>query len=92
MMKKAQNIKKGEENNFLYAKKKKTTKKRYYSIVNEMHLQNKIIFYHAKGDRSPCNEKELLSSMLGIDAPCCHRVKLGAVFPPCPTMRLALAK
>ena len=88
MKKKAQNIKKCEENNFLYAKKKK----RYNSMVNEMRLQKKIIFYHARGDRSPCNEKELLSSMLGIDAPCCHRVKLGAVFPPCPTMRLALAK
>ena len=56
-----------------------------------MRLQNEIIFYHSKRYRCPCNENVLVSSMLGIDVPCCHRVKLGALFPPCPIVRLTLS-
>ena len=51
MMKKAQNINKCVENNYLYAK---INTKRSNSMINEMHLQNEIIFYHATRERCPC--------------------------------------
>ena len=64
----------------------------YANITSEDKMQREIWFYHTTVDQCQCSENKLLSSMLGIDVPCCHRYKLGAKFPDCPKAKLNINK
>ena len=72
-----------------YYFEKKQTIKHYNSIVYNR-IDNEIENYSTDKDHCLCSENKLLSSLLNIDIPCCHRIHLGAEFPETPTSEILL--
>ena len=66
-----------------------TYKKLKTFTEDKMHLQ--LGFYATTVDKCSCGDNKLISAILGVDIPCCHRIALGAVFPLCPKLDISLS-
>lgn len=49
-----------------------------------------LCFESRATEQRECSENKLLSSILGLDVPCCHRCQLGCPFPKIPDINLEL--
>lgn len=70
----------------LQLSKKKTIDHYRKIVLTRIDLESES--YNTKEDYCDCSENKLLSEILRIDVPCCHRLNLGAQFPPCPEIIL----
>ena len=82
LMKQSQTIEENIRRNYMYAKNKTL-----HLCRDRNRLMPQIAFYGSTIQSCRCNENKLVSSMLRIDMPCCHRHILGAPFPACPVVR-----
>ena len=45
-------------------------------------------FYSTRDNHCNCGENKLISSIMEVDIPCCHRIAKGATFPASPSFEL----
>lgn len=70
--------------------KRNTQKKMQKASVDKM--KRKQEFYSTTLTSCKCSENKLLSSLLGINIPCSHRIALGAQFPDVPLLEIEFSK
>lgn len=58
----------------------------YWPIIDK-----EIVQYHTTLERCECGETKLLSSMMRIDIPCSHQLRIGKEFPECPVIKLEIS-
>ena len=69
--------------NYNSAKRQTTS---WMKSMTQSRMRDHIKHYHCTKERCACSDNKLISAMLQVDFPCCHRLFLGADFPPCPTV------
>ena len=81
LIQKCTSIEKSIQHNYQFAIKKTIDHLRKILLVR---IDQEIVSYNTTKSSCMCSENKLLSSIMGIDIPCCHRYYLGCQFPPCP--------
>ena len=72
-----------------YSTIKRTTEKRSY-VMHPEEMRRQQIYYSTKKDHCNCSENKLASSILSMDVPCSHRLRLWEQFGDCPSFHIKL--